>query len=81
MDKTILKILTFGCRNEIYIYPPQCWNCPNPPYTNHNTIKEAEHHLKSRGVKNILKVIYPSRSRDRLNGNKQIHQGYERTDI
>lgn len=51
-----MKVVTFACQKSIFLYTESSKVKPRPPYKVHNSINEAEQHLKKMGV-NEIKVI------------------------
>jgi hypothetical protein len=52
------KIVTFGCKKEVYIFASNCGFLPVNPYKEHKSLKEAITELITRGIKNPT-VVFP----------------------
>ena len=68
------RIITFGCRDSIFVYPPNCVLIPKKPYRVHGDVFEAKEYLKGRGIKIPKVVIHESGISRNFGGNKGIHK-------
>lgn len=68
------RIITFGCRDKIYVYPPSCTLIPRKPYKVHADVFGAKMYLKDMGIESPSVIIHDSYYRKLRGGNHGVHK-------
>ena len=68
------RIVTFGHRDCVYVYPPNCELIPRKPYRTHADVFEAKQYLKDKGFENPSVIIQNDYTRRLFGGNRGVHK-------